>query len=686
MCACALCTSVNVHADIRQRALELGVNIDRHRQQPHSLQQINDMLAQTAALAAEARTARVSREKSAGDSETQLENLYRSPVWGDIGFALAAARYWRAWLLFDRYQLSGVTTDLESARKGFQTTLVLIVYPGLVRGSWLGLGYVAVAEQQYQAAETWFRRVAGQDHALAAQAERELELLAVLMAPQETRQIDELSAAAAELSPQQVDQLEAEAMALLERHGRTLDGASRAAQRLSQLESAGALNAQRVTRLLRYRDDIIGHPIGPVGLLVSAENALDHQQYYTAVEHYRKFFAAVDAARKLDFADYQLRYANALISSGLAAEAAGLLQDKLIPYLSETAAYFTLRHLAAATMYAQSGDPELRQTALLSAREVTERASPGSNPGAEFVVNLLTARISHAEMSAKVADETVMALLPGFELVYRELHRPRKTSQRTELAQLGLKLYRTLPKSSARAPWALLAEAEMKGYTGMKMARYLAYLDRLGSQLAAAGSAKPDELFAMRVSYLRRTNPAHLLTEVETTHSVSPAQRDTLLRELLDCDPYPWCNKATKLLIKQLQPASAQMLFARLQQIRLLNQASKVDQAYQQAAKLIAEYPTSGDALSSYAAAAAAVGRAADADAAYARIAESLPLGSDEWRDARRQQLALRLRAARPQDVCALQTVTYGDAMLSGEVQRGLESADINCNAHSGGL
>ena len=656
-----------VAADYREQAIDLGRQIDATRQQPLAPDAIADWLARVDALAASVRAERLRREAAAGENERKLERLYRSPMWSDIGFAQAAARYWHGWLLLDRHRISRNPADLEGARNRFQTTLALIVYPGLVRGSWFGLGHVALAAAERERAKAWFARVAALDDPLSVQAREEIALLDALAAPAAIPPTGTLSAAEAH-------RLEAEAIALLERHGRTLDGARRAAERLRRLEDAGAMNATRMVRLLSYGEAIIGHEVGPLGLLVSAEDALIHQQFITAAEKYRAFFAALDTDRQLALAAYRMRFVDALMGSELVAEAITQLEAAHYPADADHELRLSLLNLARGIQYAAAGDGTERKRLEAASRMAAD-------PGARFVRALLGRETAHAEgLWRSHAKDPWMARLPVFELTYREFKRAKRDGDAPGLAQLGIELRAALAPPDAEAPWVLLAAAEMAGFADPDVTAHINRLDRLAAALESGEGDYREALFAIRMAFVRRAAPSRLLSELETlAQPLTDGQRDTLVRELLGCDPAPWCALATERLAALLAPQSQALLLAHLQQVRLALRQEDAYPAYQLASALLKDYPDSGDLVRAYAEAAARVGRTGDAEAAYGRVADSLPVGSKAWRDSRLKQLGLRLLAGAEGAACRLKALAYGDVELLREIERRLASERIVC-------
>jgi hypothetical protein len=560
----------------------------------------------------------------------------------------------------DRYQSTGNPTDLVSARHGFQTTLVLIVYPGLVRGSWLGLGYAALAEDDKDTARLWFGRVSVGDDALAATATSELSLLAAL----ETTPV-----AGESIGIEEADGLEKEAIALLQRHGRTLDGARAAAERLRALEAGGQMSRKRVDRLLHYRDHIIGHDIGPVGYLVSAEDALDHQQYYTAVQKYQAFFEGLKPARAREFATYRLRYADALIASGLAAAAL-----KELALVGEIEGVDSLRHLAAAMLYGGNGTDRARS-------DYARAADEAEDLGAEFSRRLLSRDLRATRDLAQRATRSQdpwFARTPAFELAYREVGRADDEAARRSLAQLGMTLWSGLDRSVRQEPWARIARVDLESYSATDVTKVLEDLDELEESLP--GPDVEGRLFALRVALLVRRNDERLLTLLAGLPTPLDGKRKTpLLTNLLGCDGYAWCLAATDRLIFLFADDPANQLHLQLQRARLLMAERLMDDVYYLARTLVDKYPASGDAWQLYASAARDVGRPGDADLAYARIIDSVPIGSDAWRDAQLERLQLRVQAGAEDEACALRGAVAVDARTEAAAVEALKTSGIPC-------
>ena len=77
---------------------EYGHVVDGVRQGNATIEQLMTMRDITQALRAQTTARLKAGEAAAGESEAALEGLYRSMVWDDLSFALAAFPYWGAWI------------------------------------------------------------------------------------------------------------------------------------------------------------------------------------------------------------------------------------------------------------------------------------------------------------------------------------------------------------------------------------------------------------------------------------------------------------------------------------------------------------------------------------------------------------------------------------------------------------
>lgn len=658
--------------EFRNAAVTLGKDIDAARTTGMTEADLDLWAARILELRRRAVATREGLEAAAGEDEAALERLFRSPAWTGYGFTVAAARYWQSWLDLDRYRRSGNTAELEAARHGFQSTIVLIVYPGLVRGSWLGLGYVEDAAGNREAARSWFDRVAAGGGPLADIAARELDLLAALEYP--------AVQPGPALETGEADSLEREALALLARHGETLDGARAAAERLRALEAAGEMTADRVRRLLQYRDQIIGHDIGPAAFLVSAEDALHHQQFYTAVQKYRSFFAALDTARAREFVDFRPRFADALIGSGLPESALSALDDPAVAMVSDQARVLSLRHLASALIYVSRGSETAREA-------YREAALAAPDAAAHFSREILAGAIANAgevARSARRSSEPWMQRLPAFELAYREFRYAAGASARQALAVLGLDLLDWYDRETRAQPWLRVAAAELEGEVDEDVAGAVERLAELQGELAGADPSVTAALFGARVRLLRYRIPGQLPAFLQT---LAPPLDDLSAAHLLDnlasCRSEPWCFPVTDRLIVLFAGDREKTLLLSLQRTRMLLDAGRDDEAYQSTLQLVGRHPLSGDAWQLHAQACARVGRRGDADHAWARIAAGAAVGSRAWRDAQLARFTLRLEADNLAAACQIRADTRSDASISATLDARLRELGKSCTGSS---
>ena len=267
---------------------------------------LNEMRQKTSGKVAEI-------EASMGDSEGQLERLYRSQEWDDMSFALAAFPYWRAWMIQLAYREQNVgiagaekTTALLPAEKGFRgQPATLSTRFGL--WGWLGLGYVELAKGRFDRARQIFESLedALQDDEspILEVVQAELELLDARSG--KVSKITELG----KLDDEKARIIRLEAFGLLKESrasgGRPLE----AAKRLNALIKGGYLDQSLVNDMMIYAQEISGVKVGYYTDLAGAEFALNNGHFYNAMQKYQYFFSNAIAPRKVDFSNYRYRWA-----------------------------------------------------------------------------------------------------------------------------------------------------------------------------------------------------------------------------------------------------------------------------------------------------------------------------------------------------------------------------------------
>ena len=264
-------------------------------------------------------------ERATGEDETALEALYRSELWYEINRALSAFGYWRSWALLGVAQAQGPQQRLQAlhrAEAGFKAASVRILYPGLVQGAWLGLGYVALARDDPTTARQRFERLVQAlaerpDNAVRKVAESELTLLALrrgeVAAP--------TTIPKEPLSPTLAAVVAEEAFALLERRRRENIGAMPAGERLRKLIADGYLSDALLARILAYRDEIVGEDLGVISRLIDAEFAYAYEQYKTTVIKYRQFREQGGERLPIDTGPFHYHFVIALLRTELPREA-----------------------------------------------------------------------------------------------------------------------------------------------------------------------------------------------------------------------------------------------------------------------------------------------------------------------------------------------------------------------------
>ncbi len=125
-------------------ANEVGPVVDELRQAGLDAKQLDAIRRQLEQMRVLADQRLDQYEAATNENEGALENMYRSRVWDDMSFALAAFPYWRAWIDLELARMVNGQGEksqaLKPARDGFKAASVQLFKPGLVYGGWLGLG------------------------------------------------------------------------------------------------------------------------------------------------------------------------------------------------------------------------------------------------------------------------------------------------------------------------------------------------------------------------------------------------------------------------------------------------------------------------------------------------------------------------------------------------------------------
>jgi len=635
-------------------------------------------------------------EAEAGEREAALERLYRSRRWETMSFALAAFPYWQAWLdlsAADRLaEEVARAAALQRAKRGFRAASVQIVHPGLVYGGWLGLCYVARAEGREGYARALLERL---DEALARDPDhplRETVQLELRLAKARAGEVGGDALASDEA--QRIDEAEArllalEAFALLDRHRREEVGAREAAARLKRLLAARPVHEALVARILDYREEILGYDIGPLGYLVSAEDALANEHFYTADEKYKAFFEHVPENFVLDLDRFRYRHAVAALRGGLLDDALGIVEGLLArrdpdPELRRAA--LELAYLAHARRYERTrGERDRRR--LLAAAQAFVAASPG-DPEAD------DARLAIAQVSDN--PEVAASALGG-------LRAPSDRQEAVDDARF---------KAVAREFAAALeagdeAAARRHARRGSRLR---------GDVLDDKQAPLETKALVIQMRTLLDERPQELLDAIASLSAredLGPGVRAMLLWSQLRLLARPGREQALRLAFdelgkRELEPWQAEQAWAALRgmagearraalarallpglarnpaiarrvELLLLEhalEASDPAAAHERSREFVERHPRSGEGWMLLARAAERAGALFDAEQAWATVTDNLPAGDPRWRRGMVKRLELRAASTRPRSACAiLQTLQAYLDELSAEQRQAVQAA-----------
>lgn len=439
----------------------IGPVIDEVRQSDVSqadLQALRDIL-EAMGQTTEQRLAAIEAETN--ENEAALERLYRSQVWDDMSFALAAFPYWRAWLdleLARRIDDRGLKTQaLLPAEKGFKSASMQLFRPGLVYGGWLGLGYVEKEKGRDARATKIFENL---DTALASEPDSpvrqavqlELRLLEAKSGKVKTdrrgRAIDDAEARI----------LRVEAFALLQDSRKTGGKPLEAAERLRAIINAGHLDQSLLTDMMIYAQELSGVNVGAYTDLAGAEFALQYDHFYNAMQKYEKFFANVVPPRGLDLNYYRYRWAVAAYKAEIYQPAANILEKltrakNLSAELDKSVAKLLYAVYAARE---QTGGSNANRKALRNAAQRFVRKSP--NDAAADGARLMIAQTASNAASALQSLNSIKSTgkLKGdvertaFHIIARDFSKRvgrNQIDQAKGLARDGVRAFQKLPKA-----------------------------------------------------------------------------------------------------------------------------------------------------------------------------------------------------------------------------------------------
>ena len=647
-------------------AREFGKLVDQVRQGDAS----DDMLVGLRKVAADMRRQTTERLKAAevgaGGDEGALESLYRSQSWEDLSFSLTAFPFWGAWLdltlaarpsrAADRIQL------LWRAKRGFRAASMQIYQPSLVYGGWLGLGFVEAAESNPVRAKEIFDSLI---QALSFDARHPVRVAAEAELGRLNGKAPAVTADAPAGGAAGVDPNAAAILALLEQQRKTKIGAREAGAKLREVIVAGGMSMQLLVDVLKYQAEIVSEDLGPFTPLLGAEFAFTNQQWFTAVQKYREFFAHEPQGGDLDFRRFRYRHAAACLKADLNEDAARIAEKLLQmpgvdPELSRAAT--KLAYVARARRMESKSTDDARKALGIAAQRFLD-ASP-NDPDA------LGAKVALAQSKGDTA--TALKLLGSakspenargsvetarFQVIAREFAKAANApgAAATSLAREGLSVWENLPADLKKAPENQAFLLQLRAVADTDLAAVLKAIELAEKKPDVSTTSLRGYYWARLRLYDRLGTPRRALDELPPGQGAVPAWQAEQL--------YPWVKH---LADKGLQEAFAAVLASRVSgqpdmarrfralQVELLLERGDGEGAYSAARTFVQDFPKAGDGYRLLAQAAEKTKRAIEADNAWSVITNKVPPSFEIWWEGMLARVAIRAGSTRPEAACEL--------------------------------
>ncbi|MCC7122169.1 MAG: hypothetical protein IT493_11485 [Gammaproteobacteria bacterium] len=660
-------TATGVYA---QTARDFGAVVDEVRQSGASDGTLVAMRKVAADMRKRAQERLRAAESAAGDDEGALESLYRSEVWEQLSFAMSAFPFWGSWLdltLADRPAQAGNRVQLLwRAKRGFRAASMQIYQPSLVYGGWLGLGFVARAEGQDSRARQIFD---GLKQALAFDPNHPVRKVIDAERARMDGRAPALVAAtpatpatpAARWAGERAD-----IFALLEGQRATKAGAREAGAKLREIIDAGGMDMSLLVGVLKYQAEIVSEDLHEYTDLVGAEFAFTNEQWFSAVQKYKSFFAHAARGQDMNFDRFRYRHALAAFKADLAIESAQLAERLLTRRGLDAElrkAATKLAYVARAQRLDSKSTADAR-TALNVAAQRFLAASP-SDPDADG------ARVVLAQASGDTGQ--ALKLLSGvkstarfaggvettrFYVIARQFAKVANTTDGAveSLARQGLNAWDELPAEQKKSPENYAFYLQLKAVGDADPAAVLKEIDRAGQKPDVSATSQRAFFWAKLRCWDRLHEPGRVRDEIA---ALGAAPVPSWMAEAL----YPWVMRqpdpafqadVAALLAPKLKALPDMERRFRLLQIEMLLTLGRGEDAYAAARALLADYPKAGDGYRMLGRAAAATKRYVEADDAWAVITDKVPPSFDVWWEGMLSRIELRASSTRPEAACEL--------------------------------
>ncbi len=611
-------------------------------------------------------------EAETNENEASLERLYRSQVWDDMSFALAAFPYWRAWVDIEiarRVKDPGLKTQaLLPAEKGFRSASMQLFRPGLVYGGWLGMGYVEKEKGRNSRAVKIFTNL---EAALASEPESpireavqlELRLLEARSGKVNTnrrgRKVDDVEA--------QI--LRTEAFALLQDSRKSGGRPLEAAERLRAIIDSGRLDQSLLSDMMIYAQELSGVNVGAYTDLAGAEFALKFEHYYNAMQKYQSFFANVVPPRGIDLSNYQYHYAVAAYKAEIYQPAIDTLEKlqrrKNLPAELDAASVKLLYAVYAARE--QAGGSSANRNALRKAAQRFVRKSPkdADADAARLMIAQTSSNASTALKSLGQMSAASKSKLKGdvertaYQIIARDFSKTvarGKAKHASSLARQGILAFQKLPKADKAEPFNFAVLLQMRALVDEYPEDVLKAIDFIDNKENTNLDIRRALIWSRLQLYDRLGDPTKVSAYIATLVSKGiPSWQMEFL--------YPFVNERTDLteridLARVLHPATAEQPDMdrrfRAMIIRDLLATDDAETAYKESREFTKAHPSSGDAWKLLAESAEGNEQPFEADRAWSVITDKAVPTMSIWWEGMINRVRIRTHSTRPEDACPL--------------------------------
>ena len=652
-------------------ANEVGPLVDELRQAGLSGEQLNALRRQLEQMRTLTEQRLDQYEIDTHEDEGALESMYRSRVWDDMSFALAAFPYWRAWIDLELARMvSGQgekSKALAPAKNGFKGASVQLFKPGLVYGGWLGLGYVELEGGRKDRAKEIFKKL---EEALASEPDspvRQAVSLELRMLDAKQGTVSSMGIKGGKIGDNDALLLKNEVFAVLQESRKSGGRPLQAAARLKALIDAGKLDDELLANMMTYAQELSGVDVGPYTDLAGGEFAMQNEHWYNAMQKYVAFFKAVNPPpANLDLNYYRYRWAVAAYKSDIFEPAIEVL-NKLVsrPNLSSE-----LDQAASKLLYAiystrdRKGAPESNRKNLREAAARFVSRSP-NDPAAE-AARLVIARNADSAGTAlqqlnQVSSPQAKAEIgrTAFGIIARDFSTAvarGKTAEGAGFARQGIAAWQQLPPEDKKEQFNFAVLLEMRSLADPDPEAVLKALD----QIEAKGNLSNDIQRALVWSRLQLYD-----------RMSDDSQGADYVRKLAAAGIPSWQLDYLVPWIKARKDVNQRLTLARLVRPTLKNQPEMdrrfgmqiiedlltrhdAAMANEEARAFIKKYPKSGDAWRLLARSAEAVEQPFEADRAWNVITDKAVPTMPIWWEGMLSRVRIRTKSNRPDEACPL--------------------------------